>query len=74
MPEILKTLESWRSPRDILEFMGDTYGVYKPDAWVAVYPAPFHRLKKKLYHQGFRGWRYFDLESYRGTMDAKIHV
>lgn len=44
------------------------------DAWVAVCPPPFFRLKEKLYHEGFRGWRYFDLNSYRGTLDSKIHI
>lgn len=42
--------------------------------WVAVCPPPFHPLKEKLYHEGFRGWRYFDLQSYRNTIDAKIKI
>jgi len=28
----------------------------------------------KLTHEGFRGWRYFDLEKYRGTLAAKISI
>ena len=42
--------------------------------WVAVCPPPFHPLAEKIYHEGFRGWRYFDLESYRGTIDSKIRI
>jgi hypothetical protein len=46
-----------------------------PDrAWVAVCVPPFHKLKEKIYHEGFRGWRYFDLEAYRGTVGAKIRI
>lgn len=46
----------------------------KGDNWVAICPPPFHRLEEKLYHDGFRGWRYFDLESYRGTVGARIRI
>jgi hypothetical protein len=46
----------------------------KGDAWVAVCKAPFHRLSERIYYGGFRGWRYFDLETYRGTMDAKVRL
>ena len=46
----------------------------KGDAWVAVCKPPFYRLSERIYYSGFRGWRYFDLESYRGTMDAKVNL
>ncbi len=46
----------------------------KPDRWVAVCLPPFHYLTERLYHEGFRGWRYFDLESYRGRLDAKVRL
>jgi len=46
----------------------------KGDRWVAICPPPFHRLKEKLYHDGFRGWRYFDLEAFRKTIDAKVRL
>ena len=46
----------------------------KGDRWVAICPPPFHRLEEKLYHEGFRGWRYFDLEAYRGTLGAKVRI
>ena len=44
------------------------------DAWVAICPPPFHRLSERLYHEGFRGWRYFDLDTYRGTVGAKVRI
>ena len=46
----------------------------KGDAWVAVCRPPFHFLEDKIYHEGFRGWRYFDLDSYRGTLGAQIRI
>jgi len=46
----------------------------KGDAWVAICAPPFHRLEEKLYHEGFRGWRYFDLDAYRGTLGAKVRI
>ena len=46
----------------------------KPDRWVAVCWPPFHRLAETLYHEGFRGWRYFDLEQHRGTLEAKVRL
>lgn len=44
------------------------------DAWVAICPPPFHRLKEKLYHGGFRGWRYFSIEDFRVTMESKVRI
>lgn len=46
----------------------------KGDRWVAICSPPFHRLEEKLYHEGFRGWHYFDLEAYRGTVGAKVRI
>jgi hypothetical protein len=46
----------------------------KPDRWVAVCRPPFHRLAEKVYHEGFRGWRYFDLAAYCGTVGAKVRL
>lgn len=46
----------------------------KPDRWVAVCHAPFHRLKERLYHTGFQGWRYFDLKSYRASLESKVRL
>lgn len=42
--------------------------------WVAICQPPFHRLDEKIFHEGFRGWRYFDLEKYRGTVGAKVRL
>jgi len=44
----------------------------KPDRWVAVCRPPFHLLEETVYHEAFRGWRYFNLDKYRGTLAAKI--
>jgi hypothetical protein len=44
------------------------------DAWVAICPPPFQPLEKKIYHEGFRGWRYFDLESYRSSLGSKVRI
>lgn len=46
----------------------------KLDAWVAICPAPFHRLDETLYYEGFRGWRYFDLEKHRSSIDSKVRL
>ena len=46
----------------------------KGDAWVAICPPPFYRLKERLYHEGFRGWRYFDIEEYRGLISSKVRI
>ena len=48
----------------------------KPDRWVAVCRPPFHRLTaiERVYHAGFRGWRYFDLEAYRGTLESQVRL
>jgi hypothetical protein len=35
------------------------------DAWVAVCPAPITRIQERIFYEGFRGWRYFDLESHK---------
>lgn len=44
------------------------------DAWVAVCAPPCRRITDRVYHDGFRGWRYFDFESYRNTADAKVRL
>lgn len=44
--------------------------------WVAICYPPFQPLDalSAVYHESFRGWRYFDLESYRGTPAARIRL
>jgi hypothetical protein len=46
----------------------------KPDRWVAICPPPFTKLSERLYHEGFRGWHYFDLEEYRGYLSSKVRI
>ena len=46
----------------------------KPDAWVAICNPPFYPLEEKLFYMGFRGWRYFALDTYRGSLDAKVRL
>jgi hypothetical protein len=42
--------------------------------WVAICRPPFVPLRDRVFHESFRGWRYFELESYRGTIDAKVKI
>lgn len=46
----------------------------RPDNWVAVCLPPFYPLRERIYHEGFRGWRYFDLDAYRDTREAKVRI
>lgn len=46
----------------------------KPDNWVAICKPPCTRLRERLYMSSFRGWRYFDVDSYRGTPEARVRV
>lgn len=46
----------------------------KADAYVAICPGPFVPLKEGLFHESFRGWRYFNIDEYRETPDAKINM
>jgi hypothetical protein len=46
----------------------------KPDTWVTLCEPPFYPLRERLFFPGFRGWRYFDLEKHRGTLDAKVWI
>ena len=44
----------------------------RDDNWVAVCKPPFQFFKgKHVYYSGFQGWRYFALEQYRTTNDAR---
>ena len=47
----------------------------KRDHWVCVCPSgTFVRLKEKLYYSGFRGFRYFSLESWRKNPESKVQL
>lgn len=41
------------------------------DAWVAVCSPPAVRLKERVFYEGFRGWRYFNLASHLGTPESR---
>jgi len=34
------------------------------DAWVAICAPPCLRIKERVFHESFRGWRYFDFVAY----------
>jgi hypothetical protein len=44
----------------------------KPDAWVAICTPGCDRLRERLFMSGFRGWRYFDIASYRDNPESRI--
>lgn len=41
------------------------------DRYVAICIVGCERLKERIFMSGFRGWRYFDLESYRSTSESR---
>jgi hypothetical protein len=51
---------------------GESEWQIKRDRWVAICDPPFFRLKGHVWHDSFRGYRYFDLEAYRQTSESKI--
>lgn len=51
---------------------GESEWQIKRDAWVAICGEDCVPLRERVYMSGFRGWRYFDLESYRHTAEAKV--
>lgn len=43
--------------------------------YVAICKPPFEFFKgRKVFYSGFQGWRYFDLEQYRNSIDAKVRI
>jgi hypothetical protein len=46
----------------------------RKDAWVAVCAPGCERLKERVFMSGFRGWHYFDLETYRSNPESRIRV
>lgn len=50
---------------------GESGWQFKHDVWIAVCLPTMERLRQHIYHGGFRGWRYFDLEAYRATPAAR---
>ncbi|HWQ97241.1 MAG TPA: hypothetical protein VN538_03985 [Clostridia bacterium] len=47
---------------------------FRPGIWIAICPGPFVALGEKLCYESFRGWRYFELEKYRGSLEALIRI
>lgn len=46
----------------------------RPDHWVAICKGPMERLTDRVFMSGFRGYRYFDLNEYRKTNEAKVRI
>jgi hypothetical protein len=47
---------------------------FRPGSWIAMCRPPFVPLRERIFMAGFRGWHYFDLNSYRSTFDAKVRL
>jgi hypothetical protein len=47
---------------------------FRPGIWVAICPGPFVKLEESLRYAGFRGWRYFDIDEHRGSIDALVVI
>ncbi len=43
------------------------YGDWKPGRILMRCRPPFEFLEEEVFHRGFQGWRYFDLEQYRAS-------
>lgn len=63
-------------PRQLVRYRERNGGEWRPkmDSALVLCRPPFFRVEEKLYHEGFRGWRYFDLEAHRKTLDAQVRV
>jgi hypothetical protein len=46
----------------------------KRDHWIVVCESSCVRLKDRLFMSGFRGFRYFDIENYRQTLESKVRL
>ena len=42
--------------------------------YVAICEPPFVPLEEKLMYEGFRGWRYFAIDEYRGSLDSQVRL
>lgn len=71
-----KVLEVWRNDGSLPPLRrldgGSSAWQLKPDVWVAICQAPCTRITERLYMTGFRGWRYFDVDSYRGSPESRL--
>lgn len=43
----------------------------RKDAKVAICSSPCVRLRERLFMDGFRGWRYFDVDAYRAVPESR---
>jgi hypothetical protein len=43
---------------------GESSWQFRPGTWVAICSTPCFRLRSRIAHPPFRGWRYFDLQKY----------
>jgi len=43
---------------------GESDWQFKRDVWVVVCAPPCQRLRARVFHEPFRGWRYFDFDEY----------
>ena len=50
---------------------GESDWQFRKDARIAVCRPPCVRLKERVYMAGFRGWRYFDLATYRELPESR---
>jgi hypothetical protein len=53
---------------------GESDWQIRRDAWVAICKPPCHRLKERLFMDGFRGFRYFDIDSYRSCPESRVRL
>lgn len=54
---------------------GDREWQIKRDRYVAICPGPYVPLEgEHVYYDSFRGFHYFDLDSYRDTLEARIPI
>jgi hypothetical protein len=53
---------------------GESEWQIKRDHWVAICDPPFVRLKDHVWHDSFRGFRYFSLEAYLQTPESRIAI
>jgi hypothetical protein len=53
---------------------GESEWQIKRYRYVAICDPPFTRLKEKLYHDSFRGFHYFSIDSWREQPEAHIAI
>lgn len=52
----------------------DSAWQFIPGVHVAVCVPPCQWIDGEVFHESFRGWRYFDLAEYRETTDAHVNL